>query len=274
MHEFNFNIPLEYAIQWGLTRLPRLKEEDNTTYSLTLSKTHHLHIPSHKPEIETRKSNRWWKTRPLRGHPRTRDLQSFIISIVSIPNYPPPGPIPRTISEDQPSKFPEEPSILATIKIRRLEDDAHVPGLADEDRDLYWFGADDSAENSAHTSGNDTENDMTPKKDVTDRAIWNIRDGDGPDATANINIGNSWKLYNPTMSSCCFIFNQVKNSSSLAQFNHLLPSRVKLSDSGMGLIIVVGVPVRDCNKNWPLDFNSNGRNLSDASFSPPSFTYP
>ena len=71
--------------------------------------------------------------------------------------------------------------------------------------------------------------------------LWTPEDGHGSDEQDY----QEWKLYDPTMEDVEFILQNItKEMLDGSSTSKIVPRRVKLSDSGMGLIICLGVTVQ------------------------------
>ncbi|KAM0798517.1 hypothetical protein BDR22DRAFT_891311 [Usnea florida] len=90
---------------------------------------------------------------------------------------------------------------------------------------------------------------------ITGRKPWKPVDGNGSE-NDDYKI---WKFWNPTMTEV----QRLLETTTVAQLNaneitDKFPKRVKLSDSAIGLVIRIGVPISRCSQWWPLDLNAAG----------------
>ncbi|KAL8796748.1 MAG: hypothetical protein Q9182_007307 [Xanthomendoza sp. 2 TL-2023] len=92
--------------------------------------------------------------------------------------------------------------------------------------------------------------------------VWKPEHGHGPEGQTLEQAMATFKVFNPSMTECIALQKALKPGviQTNATANNL-PKRVKLSDSGFGLVIMIGIPVHLCKEWYPLDFNPAGTAL-------------
>ena len=90
---------------------------------------------------------------------------------------------------------------------------------------------------------------------TTSRRMWKSNDGNGPEGPDHF---AEYLFFNPSMREITSMNTITQSQVDNNKVSHLLPKRVKLSDSAIGLVVTIRISVTKRTAWFPLDFNSAG----------------